>query len=94
MQGTLIASYLVNEGLLRPGDVRPSVDVLNRMGYDAAGFGDHEFDFGLEYRKMLLAGAEFPYLAANIYRPGTQEPYFTLRDPGADHRAASPSASG
>jgi len=77
LQGTPLASYLVNEGLPRPGDVHPIIDVLNRMGYDAAAFGNHEFNFGLEYAENAVAGAQFPYLAANIYRPGTQEPYFT-----------------
>lgn len=77
IQGTPLASYLVNEGLPKAGDVHPIIDVLNRMGYDAAAFGNHEFNFGLPYAEQAVAGAQFPYLAANIYRPGTLDPYFT-----------------
>lgn len=77
IQGTPLASYLVNEGLPQHGEVHPVVDILNRMGYDAAAFGNHEFNFGLDYAINAAAGAQFPYLAANIYHPGTQDPFFT-----------------
>lgn len=77
IQGTPLASYLVNNGLPAAGDVHPVIDVLNRMGYDGAAFGNHEFNFGLEYAVSAAAGARFPYLSANVYHPGTEEPYFT-----------------
>jgi len=77
IQGTPLASYLVANGLPAPGEVHPIIDVMNRMGYDAAALGNHEFNFGLDYLKNTIAGAKFPFLAANVYHPGTQDPYFT-----------------
>src|SRR5690606_37614680 len=77
IQGTPLAADLVNMGLPRPGELHPIIDVLNRMGYDAATLGNHEFNFGLDYALNTIAGAQFPYVLANVYHPGTQDPYFT-----------------
>src|SRR5690606_18170 len=77
IQGTPLASYLVANGLPAPGEVHPIIDVMNRMGYDAAAPVKHEFNFGLGHPKNTIAGAKFPFLAANVYHPGTQDPYFT-----------------
>jgi len=77
IQGTPLASYLVANGLPAPGEVHPIIDVMNRMGYDAATLGNHEFNFGLDYALNTIAGAQFPYVLANVYHPGTQDPYFT-----------------
>lgn len=76
IQGTPLASYLVNMGLPRPGELHPIIDVLNRMGYDAATLGNHEFNFGLDYADNTYAGAQFPFVLANVYYPGTQDPYY------------------
>ncbi len=77
IQGTPLASYLVNMGLPEPGQLHPIIDVLNRMGYDAATLGNHEFNYGLDYADNVVAGARFPYVLANVYHPGTQDPYYT-----------------
>ena len=77
IQGSPLASYLVNHGLPKPGEVHPIIDVLNRMGYDAATLGNHEFNYGLDYANNTVAGAQFPYVLANVYHPGTREPYYT-----------------
>ena len=77
IQGTPLASYLVAKGIPQPGELHPIIDVLNRMGYDAATLGNHEFNFGLDYALTTIAGARFPYVLANVYHPGTQDPYFT-----------------
>jgi 2',3'-cyclic-nucleotide 2'-phosphodiesterase/3'-nucleotidase len=41
---------------------------LNRMGYDAAVPGNHEFNFGLPLFQRALGTARFPYVAANLRR--------------------------
>lgn len=46
------------------------ITLMNLAGYDVMAAGNHEFDFGAE---QLLANAEladFPILAANVYRDG------------------------
>jgi len=40
-----------------PAAVHPIVDALNRMQYDAAAPGNHEFNFGLDVMQRALAGA-------------------------------------
>lgn len=50
-----------------------AVEVMNLMGYHASAIGNHEFDFGQDVISQRAAQAEFPFLAANLYRQGTQE---------------------
>ncbi len=77
IQGTPLGYYVARVQPLRPGQAHPVIDVLNRMGYDAATLGNHEFNYGLDFLERTLEGARYPVVLANVYRPGTQEPYFT-----------------
>jgi len=50
---------------------QPTIDALNEIGLDASAFGNHEFDRGQEdVDDRVLEEADWPYLAANIYRDG------------------------
>lgn len=51
------------------GDVE--IGLMNRMHYDAATIGNHEFDFGLENMARLFAMADFPIVCANYNFEGT-----------------------
>jgi 5'-nucleotidase len=50
----------------------PSIEVANRIGFDVATLGNHEFDEGVpELRRLLdggpgFPGAQFPYTSANV----------------------------
>ena len=44
---------------------RIEMDALNRMGYDAATLGNHEFDYGLDTLAVILRMAQFPIVCAN-----------------------------
>lgn len=61
-------------------DAIPDFTGMNKIGYDAMAVGNHEFDNPLSVVDMQRRLAEFPMLAANIYRKnadGTQgERYF------------------
>jgi len=50
-----------------------TTEVMNAMGYRLSVIGNHEFDFGQEVLKKRIKEASFPYLAANLYREGTEE---------------------
>jgi 5'-nucleotidase/UDP-sugar diphosphatase len=50
-----------------------AIEVMNAMGYRASAVGNHDFDAGQEVLRRRIAQAKFPYLAANLYRQGTQE---------------------
>ena len=67
------------------GDVE--IGLMNRMGYDAATIGNHEFDFGLDNMARLFRMAQFPIVCANYDFTGTSceglvKPYVVLRRNG------------
>jgi 2',3'-cyclic-nucleotide 2'-phosphodiesterase (5'-nucleotidase family) len=62
MQGSLLSN-------LQKG--APVIDVYNNMGYAAATFGNHEFDWGQVTLAERVEQANFPYLAANLVQNNT-----------------------
>ncbi len=63
IQGNPYATYFARVAPRRP---HPILDAMNRMGYDAAVPGNHEFNFGPEVMRRALGAARFPYVSANI----------------------------
>lgn len=66
---------------------RVEIDALNRMGYDAATLGNHEFDNGLDTLAAVLRLAKFPIVCANYNVEGTPlegivRPYTIIRRAG------------
>jgi len=51
-----------------------TIEVMNAMGYRASVVGNHDLDAGQEVLRERIKEARFPYLAANLYRQGTEEP--------------------
>lgn len=54
-----------------------AVELMNAAGYDVAGLGNHEFDFGVEQLRNNLKKAEFDVICSNVlvngkllYKPG------------------------
>jgi 2',3'-cyclic-nucleotide 2'-phosphodiesterase (5'-nucleotidase family)/predicted AlkP superfamily phosphohydrolase/phosphomutase len=48
-------------------DDKPTIELMNLMGFDADGLGNHNFDKGSEFfRTEIVPLAEFPYLSSNI----------------------------
>ena len=45
---------------------RPIIEQMNKMGYDVATIGNHEFDMGLDTLQKRLSEAEFDIVLANI----------------------------
>ncbi len=67
------------------GDVE--VGLMNRMGYDAATIGNHEFDFGLDNMARIFKMANFPIVCSNYDFTGTPceglvKPYIILKRKG------------
>ena len=44
----------------------PVVSILNQLGYDAIGLGNHDFDYGLEYVTALAKHLHMPVIASNL----------------------------
>ncbi|MFL4473249.1 bifunctional metallophosphatase/5'-nucleotidase [Paeniglutamicibacter sp. MACA_103] len=50
----------------------PFVEAFNDLGVDAATFGQHDFDFGLDHALELVKASEFPWIASNlVYKDGS-----------------------
>ena len=66
---------------------RVELQAMNRMQYDAATFGNHEFDNGLDTLAAVLQTAKFPIVCANYDFTGTVleniiKPYTIVRKGG------------
>lgn len=66
-------------GLLSKGEY--PVQLMNRVGYDFAVLGNHEFDYGMERLSSLLEMAEATYLDCNIRYTGDGENALTAVEP-------------
>jgi 5''-nucleotidase/2'',3''-cyclic phosphodiesterase and related esterases len=62
IQGTIMTDDLYSSS----NADHPVIAAMNAMGYDAWTLGNHEFNFGLDNLKTVMAQAKFPVLAANI----------------------------
>jgi 5'-nucleotidase/UDP-sugar diphosphatase len=51
-------------------DAEPDFIGMNMIGYDAMAIGNHEFDNPLDVLAKQAGWANFPFLAANIYKDG------------------------
>jgi len=67
IQGNPMGDYIAYEKGL-DGNVHPIIAAMNTLGYEAATLGNHEFNYGLEYLDKALAGADFPFVSANLVK--------------------------
>jgi 2',3'-cyclic-nucleotide 2'-phosphodiesterase/3'-nucleotidase len=72
LQGTPLEQFTH----VRWGEPSPTIDAMNRIGYQAMAVGNHEFNFGLDVLRRAEKQADFPFLSANTVRAGTDEPAF------------------
>ncbi|NIB42391.1 bifunctional 2',3'-cyclic-nucleotide 2'-phosphodiesterase/3'-nucleotidase [Pseudomaricurvus alkylphenolicus] len=49
------------------GKTHVAYKAMNLLDYDVGNLGNHEFNFGLEFLEASIAGANFPYINANVY---------------------------
>ncbi|MFN2383605.1 MAG: 5'-nucleotidase C-terminal domain-containing protein, partial [Gemmatimonadota bacterium] len=70
LQGNPLDYYF---GVVAPADVHPVIAAMNRLRYDAAAIGNHEFNYGLPALERALEDAEFPFLGGNVFRAGTNQ---------------------
>jgi 2',3'-cyclic-nucleotide 2'-phosphodiesterase (5'-nucleotidase family) len=74
----------------------PTIEIFNKLGFDVATLGNHEFDEGVDEMKRLIfggyheatgdfGGADFPYVAANVVDEKTKRPIlepYTIKEVG------------
>ncbi len=66
LQGNPLGDVVAKVHPLKSGQTHPAYKVMNALGYDAANIGNHEFNFGLDFLRRAIAGAQFPYVNANV----------------------------
>jgi 2',3'-cyclic-nucleotide 2'-phosphodiesterase (5'-nucleotidase family) len=72
LQGTPFEQFVH----VRWGEASPTIEAMNRIGYEAMAVGNHEFNFGLDVLRRAQEQADFPFLSANTLGVGTDEPAF------------------
>lgn len=65
LQGNPLADWLAGSDS-PPGQAHPVIAAMNRLGYDAGTLGNHEFNYGLDVLRRVLAGSRFPIVSANV----------------------------
>jgi 2',3'-cyclic-nucleotide 2'-phosphodiesterase / 3'-nucleotidase len=72
LQGNPMGDYIAYERGMKDGDVHPVMKGMNLLGYECSTLGNHEFNYGLSFLDKVLAGANFPFVCANLIR-GTEK---------------------
>ncbi|OMP50582.1 2',3'-cyclic-nucleotide 2'-phosphodiesterase [Vibrio parahaemolyticus] len=75
IQGSPMGDYMAEKGI-QAGEVHPVYKAMNQLHYDVGNIGNHEFNYGLDFLQNTLAGANFPYINANVFDKKTGEHYF------------------
>ncbi|MCM3239767.1 bifunctional metallophosphatase/5'-nucleotidase [Heyndrickxia oleronia] len=73
IQGTPLTYHYARINHERPN---PMVLLANELRYDAAVFGNHEFNYGKGILGSAVNESSFPWLSANIMNKETGEPYY------------------
>ncbi len=69
IQGNPLGDYVAYERGL-DGKLHPTIAAMNTLGYEVGTLGNHEFNYGLEFLDASLAGANFPFVSANLVKGG------------------------
>ena len=66
LQGNPMGDYMAYQHGMKDGDVHPVIKAMNTLGYSVGTLGNHEFNYGLDFMFKVLAGANFPFVCANL----------------------------
>ena len=66
LQGNPMGDYMAYQHGMKEGDVHPVIKAMNTLGYSVGTLGNHEFNYGLDFMFKVLAGANFPFVCANL----------------------------
>ncbi|MEQ1770436.1 MAG: bifunctional 2',3'-cyclic-nucleotide 2'-phosphodiesterase/3'-nucleotidase [Devosia sp.] len=67
IQGNPLGDYVAYERGVE-GKVHPTIAAMNTLGYEVGTLGNHEFNYGLDFLDKSLAGANFPFVSANLVK--------------------------
>jgi 2',3'-cyclic-nucleotide 2'-phosphodiesterase/3'-nucleotidase len=76
IQGTPLAYYFAKIDPITQGATHPMAAAMNKVGYDAAALGNHEYNYGLDTLRAFEKQLNFPLLSANSVDWHTRAPVF------------------
>lgn len=76
IQGNPLGDYFARVKPVQAGTAHPAYLALGELGYDAAGLGNHEFNYGLDFLKQIIKDSPVPIINANIYNAQTSQNEF------------------
>lgn len=65
LQGSPMGDLFAEPGRIGPDRPHPMIAAMNRLGYDAATPGNHDFNYGIDFLRRAFSGARFPVVASN-----------------------------
>jgi 2',3'-cyclic-nucleotide 2'-phosphodiesterase/3'-nucleotidase len=68
LQGNPLGDFVAEKSSRSATWVHPMFRAMNRLSYDVATVGNHEFNYGLGFLEQSLRGAAFPFVCANLAR--------------------------
>ena len=66
IQGTPLGTYKAIVQPIKDGETHPMYEALHALGFEAGTLGNHEFNYGLDYLRKVIAGAKMPIVNANV----------------------------
>ena len=82
LQGNPLGDFIARQRGLHDGEIHPAYKAMNLLDYTVGNIGNHEFNYGLDFLTQSIAGANFPYISANVFHddgdddPSNDIPYF------------------
>jgi len=91
IQGTALGDYQAQVKPVACGELLGIYKVMQKLGYDGSGIGNHDFNYGLQFLGQVTgndfgadggktgktcAGPGFPQVLANVYSVKTKQPIF------------------
>nr|WP_245900586.1 2',3'-cyclic-nucleotide 2'-phosphodiesterase [Deinococcus yavapaiensis] len=67
IQGNPLGDFVARVNPLKPGEQHPMHKAMATLKYDVGNLGNHEFNYGLDYLKNVIASSGMPYVSANVY---------------------------
>ena len=78
IQGSLIGLYEYQIEPITEGETQTIIKAYNYAGYEASTIGNHELqDYSMDYLDKAIAGADFPFVSANLKLADNEDQYYT-----------------
>ena len=77
IQGSLLGLHEYQIDPIQEGETQSIIKAYNEAGYEAAAVGNHELqDYPMDFFEKAVAGANFPFLAANVFMADNEDEHY------------------